>query len=251
MPKIRPYVLSLAGFDPSGGAGLLADIKTFEAHKTLGLGVCTALTVQNDELFERVDWVGESQIMEQIDILFRRFKPKVVKIGLMSGKEMFQVIIHRLLKYNPGIRIIWDPVLNASAGFSFHSQDDYISWKNLLEHVFLITPNWVEIQQLSQSGNAFEAAKAMTRNTNVFLKGGHNEEHPGKDYLFTQEGKVFPFNPKKIAPTPKHGSGCVLSSAIAANLAKGYKLHGACLRAKSYISRFLMSNDTLLGYHKI
>ena len=251
MSRTRPYVLSIAGFDPSGGAGLLADVKTFEANKTMGLSVCTALTIQNDESFEAVDWIGESRVIDQMDILLKRFDLKVVKIGLISGIQMLKVIIERLKNDNPTISIVWDPVLSASAGFDFHDVEDYQSWLDLLEDIYLLTPNWLEIQALTRSDDAFEASQYLSKKTNIFLKGGHNIQQPGKDFLFTTEGKIFPFNPQRIASSAKHGSGCVLSSAIAANLARGYKLHGACLRAKSYVGRFLMSNNSLLGYHKL
>jgi hydroxymethylpyrimidine/phosphomethylpyrimidine kinase len=83
------------------------------------------------------------------------------------------------------------------------------------------------------------------------LKGGHNKDNKGRDHLFTTEGKVFPYKSKQISETGKHGSGCVLSSAIAANLANGLSLQRAGLKGKDYVTKFLMSNKTLLGYHKI
>ena len=96
-----------------------------------------------------------------------------------------------------------------------------------------------------------KASQDLSKFCNVFLKGGHNENDLGRDFLFTTEGKEFSFRAKQKVEVGKHGSGCVLSSAIITNLARGYKLHRACLRAKQYTAEFLNSNKNLLGYHKI
>ncbi len=91
----------------------------------------------------------------------------------------------------------------------------------------------------------------LSKYCNVFLKGGHSKEKQGRDYLYTTNGKVYPYRAKKISETGKHGSGCVLSSAITANLANGLSLQRSCLKGNDYVTKFLMSNKTVLGYHKI
>src|ERR1051326_2205660 len=93
MPKDRPCVLSIAGFDPSGGAGVLADIKTFEQHKVLGMGVVTGLTFQNDSEFDGVRWVETDDILKQISVLLRKFKFQYVKIGMIKDLETLQAVI--------------------------------------------------------------------------------------------------------------------------------------------------------------
>src|SRR5690606_29234163 len=115
--KKRPYILSVAGFDPSGGAGILADIKTFEAYKTIGLGVSTALTYQTEDSFLGLDWQSEKQIDMQLEPLLKRYPIKFAKIGLVESLKSLSQIIEVLKHYNPGMKIIWDPILKASAGF--------------------------------------------------------------------------------------------------------------------------------------
>lgn len=250
MSKKRPYVLSIAGLDPSGGAGLLADVKTFEAHKAHGLAVCSALTWQNDINFKKVQWVPVEDIMEQADLLWDRFTIDYVKIGLIENWQT----LHRLAQYlktkNPKVKIVLDPVLKASAGFVFHDQIKEENFFEILESIFLITPNWDEAKILYPDEEPLEGSKALSKYCHVFLKGGHHQKNPGKDYLFHKD-KSYPFNPKKVVKYPKHGSGCVLSSAITAQLARGYKLHKACLKAKAYVTWFLDSNESMLGYHKM
>lgn len=250
MPKQRPYVLSIAGFDPSGGAGLLADIKTFEAHKVNGLAVCSALTWQNDITFKKVQWVNVEEMIEQAGLLFDRFTISYVKIGLVENWQTLYRLTQYLKSKNPKVKVILDPVLKASAGFTFHEKVKKEELVEILETVFLITPNWDEVKMLYPDQEPLEGSKALGKHCHVLLKGGHNKENQGKDYLFYKD-KIYPFNPKKVVRYPKHGSGCVLSSAITAQLARGYKLHKACLKAKTYVSWFLGSNESLLGYHKI
>lgn len=247
----RKYVLSIAGHDPSGGAGILADIKTFESNKTYGLGVISANTFQNDRQFAAVDWIPVEKIMQQIQLLADRFSVTWVKIGLIESLEALQQVIAFCRKVWSNCRIIWDPILSASAGFEFHSRLQAQKISAVLQQVFLVTPNIPEASQLSQAESADNSAKLLTRYCNVFLKGGHDESKPGYDTLYLTDGKQYSFRPKVKDVRSKHGSGCVLSSAITANLAKGERLQRACLLAKEYTGKFLKSNETLLGYHKL
>ena len=254
---MRPTVLSIAGYDPSGGAGLLADIKTFEALKVYGLGVQTALTWQNESEFERIEWKPVSDVISQLELLFRKSKVDYAKIGLVENATTFGEIVDYLQVSNPKIHIIWDPILQASAGFDFHSSSSQSDWQNYLSKLYLFTPNRLELQWLSQSSDEISAAQYFARYCHVFLKGGHRVDKLGYDYLavFKEKGeangKTFSFRPKGERVSAKHGSGCVLSSAITAYLAQGYPLHKACLHAKGYVTRFLSSNESLLGYHKM
>ncbi|EAY28933.1 hydroxymethylpyrimidine/phosphomethylpyrimidine kinase [Microscilla marina] len=250
MGKERPNILSIAGFDPSGGAGILADVKTFESHKTLGMAVCTSLTVQNDVAFEKANWVAIEDIKAQLVTLGARFRFKVAKIGLVESFDVLQQIVAILREHNPQIKIVCDPVLKASAGFVFHSEVAKQQLEALLPHLFLLTPNWEEVQQLSGVKDAKAGAHYLSQFCHVYLKGGHNTEALGKDFLFSQQQKVYAFNPKRTNVAGKHGSGCVFSSALAAHIALQYPLHKACVRSKDYVTRFLASNQTRLGFHK-
>jgi len=251
MTKIRPCVLSIAGFDPSGGAGVLADIKTFEANKILGMGVVTGLTFQNEDEFEGVNWIETSEILKQTELLFKKHKIEFVKIGMIKDLETLNNIVSYLTSQISHLKIIWDPILKASAGFEIHKTINKEKVTELCKNIYLITPNIDEIRILMNEKDEVIAAKELSEHSNVFLKGGHSADKKGRDYLFTTEGKVFPFSAKKVFETGKHGSGCVLSSAITANLAKGSKLQRACLEGKEYVTKFLMSNKTLLGYHRV
>lgn len=255
-PKsFRPYVLTIAGFDPSAGAGVLADIKTFEANKVYGLAVPSALTFQNDIEFKEVEWIALDKIIAQIEILQNRFQFEYIKIGLIENLEILVQLIS-YFKTNPNSKslnpkFIWDPILKASAGYGFHKDVNNKLLQTICKEIYLITPNIPEALILGTSDDAIKNAEHLQQFCNVYLKGGHAIDNKGKDYLFTNEGKQFSFKPKTKEVFPKHGSGCVLSSAITANLAKGIKIHPACLRAKEYTSNFLVSNKTLLGYHKL
>ena len=249
MKKIRTQVISIAGFDPSGGAGILADIKTFEAHKITGFGITTGITVQNESEFISCEWVSDSLLQSQIEIVLKNREINFVKIGLIKNLDMIEEIINILFSFNQQIKIIWDPILKASAGFEFYRPDKN-KIEKIVKKIYLITPNLIEIKIMYPELSPDKGAEQLAKHCNVFLKGGHNEENPGKDILFENNKQLF-FRPKKGLLPQKHGSGCVLSSAITANLAKGFKLHRACLKAKNYISIFLESNESLLGYHKI
>ena len=243
--KARSKVLTVAGFDPCGGAGVLADIKTFEQNKVLGMAVSTANTIQNESDFISVNWISEAEIFAQLDVLLKKHQFGFIKIGLIPNLQFLMKIVERLSDKNT--KLIWDPILSSSSGFNFNH--DLTELNHVLKKVFLITPNWNECKILSGEKDAVHGAKELSKLTNVYLKGGHNAEQPGKDFLFTAK-MVYPYNPRGKKVSQKHGSGCVFSSALAANLAKGYPLTKACLRSKQYVTNVLESNNTLLGYHK-
>lgn len=249
MPGSRVPVLSIAGYDPSGGAGLLADCKTFESHKVLGMGVCTALTYQNDREFDDIQWTKPEDILRQLEILNRQFQFKYIKIGLIENLEVLLQVIDYLIDVRPGSKVVLDPIFKASAGFDFHqgiAQEQFLA---IAQKIYMLTPNWDEMQKIFPKKEVKKGAAYLSQYCKVYLKGGHNPAELGKDFLYHKD-QVYPLNPKTKNPSPKHGSGCVLSSAITANLARDYPLLKACLKAKGYISKFLDSNPTLLGYHK-
>ena len=246
MLNARPYVLSIAGFDPSGGAGILADIKSFENLKTIGLGVITANTIQTEDTFVKPNWIKEEEILEQLNTILSKYKVEFCKIGLIKSEAILKKLIKVLKSHNSEIKIIWDPIISASSGFDFHQNFS----KEILKDLFLITPNLNEIHAFnSEKKEAKEIAIELSAYCNVYLKGGHNEENKGKDFLFTKEGKIHPFNPKKATYFSKHGSGCIFSSALTASLAKNKSLIKSCLIAKDCVSKALKSNKSLLAYH--
>ena len=250
MFNTRPTVLSIAGFDPSAGAGILADVKTFEASGVYGMGIVSAITYQNDNAFEKVEWLSLSQMIEQIQVLQRRFKFEYIKIGLIENLEILHQLILYLLSNTSHSKIIFDPVLNASAGYEFYKNNNQSLLETICSKLYLITPNIPEALQLGVYDDASKNSAYLSTFCNVYLKGGHNTENKGNDILFTKDKKQqITFHSTTNSAFEKHGSGCVLSSAITANLAKGFTLEQACKEAKNYITDFLLSNETLLGYH--
>lgn len=248
MAKNRPNILTIAGFDPSNGAGLTADIKTFEKLKCYGLAVQTANTIQTDTEFIDCLWVEQNIIQKQLEILLARFQINFVKIGIIESWEVLLQCIEILKKHNPKVKIVLDPVLRSSTNFEFYKENENL-FDLVLKQVFLITPNYQEIEKLYKNKSVEETIKHISIRTNLFLKGGHRKENIGQDVLFTKDGRKFLINPKSKNISEKHGSGCVLASAIISYLALGFPLLKSCYRGKKYVERFLSSNKTLLGYH--
>lgn len=247
--KQRPYILTIAGLDPSSGAGLTADIKTFESLKCYGVSVCTATTIQNDVEFKDCYWISIFTIKEQIKILFDRFNIDVVKIGIVENWKILLEIIDYVLSFNPTAKIVLDPVLKASSGYTFHKDFTEADFEEVLSKIYLLTPNYSEIQSLYPNKSVEETLSHIQTKTNVFLKGGHNSERLAVDYLYSKGGNKFSVNPKKGKYHEKHGSGCVLSSAIASYIALKYPLLKSCFKGKRYVEKVLSSNKTKLGYH--
>ena len=246
--QYRPYVLSIAGFDPSAGAGLLADIKTFEENSVYGLGVVSALTWQNDISFEKVEWVDIDKITGQVEVLLKRFEIKYIKIGLIESFDVLEKLIEYLKGRIKDPVIIFDPILKASAGFTFHNKPQkYLA--EVLQNIYCITPNIPEAQQLFGAEDLQATLEDNSELVNIYLKGGHGDESSVLDMLFTSD-HTYAFSNDRLPKGEKHGSGCVLSSALTAQLALGNALPLAAELANAYTYRFLASNETLLGYHK-
>ena len=248
MSTSRPYALSIAGFDPSGGAGLLADCKTLEANGVYGLGVCTALTIQNDVTFERVSWVAPADIRDQLRLLLARFPIDFVKIGLFESLPQLLELIHWLKGQNPRLQLVWDPVLKATAGYEFHQPPAPELLRALCAEMALLTPNRPEMLRLWPGPTVEAAAETVSAWCPVLLKGGHAAGTEATDLLY-RAGPVQAFSAPRLPHGEKHGSGCVLSAAILGQLARGAALADACRVGKAYTATVLASNPSLLGYH--
>ncbi|MCD8407572.1 hydroxymethylpyrimidine/phosphomethylpyrimidine kinase [Tenacibaculum dicentrarchi] len=247
--KNQNYILTIAGLDPSSGAGITSDIKTFEAHGLYGLSVCTAVTVQNDIAFKNCIWIEEQIILNQIETLFERFTITVVKVGIIQSWEILLNVILKLKKLNSKIKIVLDPILKASAGFNFHQKENLKVFEKVLYNCAIVTPNFDEIKALFPSKNIMETINFISKKTNIYLKGGHRIDKKGWDTVYYN--KIVELNIPPIANSifEKHGSGCVLSSALASNLALNVPFENACINTKRFTEQFLNSNESLLGTH--
>ncbi len=246
MSKDRPYVLTIAGVDPSGGAGILADIKTFEQHKVNGFAISTANTIQTENQFYEIQWADLGFVIRSIETLFLNYKISIVKIGIVSSLHDLNRIISTIKQLSPLTKIVWDPVLKSTTKFEFMNIEDHLDLNKILSKIDLITPNYYEAEILFPNFTSNENRFS----TNILLKGGHNEKALGTDSLFLKD-EVLELLPSDKNCFEKHGSGCVLSSAIASNLALNQTLKEACKNAKIYIENYLSSTSTLIGYHYV
>ncbi len=249
MPQLnRPIALSIAGFDPSGGAGLLADIKTIEQHKVYGLGIVSALTFQTEDEFFSLNWRPEKEIETQLKVFLTRYPIKVVKFGIVKNWKTTHTLVNLIKGHNKNIKIIIDPILKTTTGYNISNRPDENMFLQVLRQIDLLTPNCNEAAILANNKSAEEAGRILSQYCNIFLKGGHNKVNLGIDYLF--DGiDVHKIGPVAAKVYPKHGSGCALSAAIASNVALGKNIKESCVLAKRYTEKFLKSNKSLIGYH--
>ncbi|MDY2713607.1 MAG: bifunctional hydroxymethylpyrimidine kinase/phosphomethylpyrimidine kinase [Candidatus Faecivivens sp.] len=233
--------LTIAGSDCSGGAGIQADLKTMTVNGVYAMSAITALTAQNTTGVAGILEVTPDFLKQQIDMIFDDIRPDAVKIGMVSSSALIRVIAERLRFYHAE-NIVVDPVMVATSGSALMKNDAVETLiDQLLPLATLVTPNIPEAQVLSgMSIETEEEMEAAARKIGdachcaVLVKGGHNI-NDANDLLYT-DGKLQWFYGKRIDNPNTHGTGCTLSSAIAANLAKGYPLTQSVQKAKEYIS---------------
>ncbi len=233
--------LSIAGSDSCGGAGVQADLKTMTMNGVFAMSAITALTAQNTTGVRAIYEVPADFLKQQIDAVFEDIRPDAVKIGMVSSVGLIEAIAERLRFYRAK-NIVVDPVMVATSGARLISPDAVETLKKeLLPLATVLTPNIPEAEILSGRAIANEdemtdAAKFIgeTYGCAVLCKGGHSVSD-ANDLLYA-DGKFEWFRGRRIDNPNTHGTGCTLSSAIAANLAKGYDLPASVKRAKDYIS---------------
>ena len=234
-------VLTIAGSDCSGGAGIQADLKTIGAWGCYGMSVITAVTVQNTCGVRAVYPVEAEVVQQQFTAVYEDIFPDAVKIGMVSSTPLIEVIGEKLRFYQPK-HIVVDPVMVATSGSRLISPDAVQALKRvLLPLATVLTPNLPEAEVLS--GLTISSPEDMERAAKtigeqygcaVLCKGGHASGQ-ANDLLWC-EGRSRWFAGRRIHNPNTHGTGCTLSSAIAANLAKGYSLEQSVERAKDYVS---------------
>ncbi len=234
-------VLTIAGSDSGGGAGIQADIKTFCAHGVFGMSVITAVTAQNTLEVKAVQDISPGIIEKQIDAIYEDMGTDAVKIGMVSRTGSIKAIAGRLRMYRPG-NIVLDPVMVSKSGYDLLVPEAVGALiKELVTLVDVITPNIPEAEKITGRSinnieDAEEAAKAIHAlgAKNVLVKGGHFSGKP-TDILYDGEN-IYRLESERIQTKNTHGTGCTLSSAIASNLALGFPVKEAVERAKEYIT---------------
>ena len=244
--------LTIAGSDSCGGAGIQADLKTFAALGVYGASAITALTAQNTQGVEAVLVVPPDFVARQIKVVARDLEVGAVKIGMLATSEVIEAVA-LALETLPGIPVVLDPVMVAASGDVLLDEDAIDTLRTvLLPRATLITPNLPEAAKLLGSGEAkneramSDQAAALRRlgAKAVLIKGGHAEGDQAIDILVDDAGELRLEAPR-IATSNTHGTGCTLSSAIAAELAKGASLREAAAAAKAYITAAIAAADAL------
>lgn len=233
--------LTIAGTDSGGGAGIQADIKTMTCNGVFATSAITALTAQNTTGVTDIMNTSPAFLEKELDAVFTDIRPDAVKIGMVSASDLIEVIAHKLEQYHAE-NIVVDPVMVATSGSKLIADEAIDTLKEkLLPLADLLTPNIPETEILcghpvKSADDMIQAAKEISERYHcaVLCKGGH-QLNDAND-LLVRNGEAKWFNGKRIDNPNTHGTGCTLSSAIAANLAKGYSMDESVDKAKTYLS---------------
>jgi hydroxymethylpyrimidine/phosphomethylpyrimidine kinase len=247
-----PIALTIAGSDSSGGAGIQADLKSFAALGVYGASVITALTAQNTRGVSGIHPVPADFVTAQIDAVFADLDVKAVKIGMVAQPASIDAIAAGLTRWSPK-HVVLDPVMVATSGDRLLAAEAVEALRTkLIPLASLITPNLPEAaalldEAMAASEQAIESQGRRLLQTGcraVLIKGGHGQGAESIDYLFSADG-VTALPAPRIATKNTHGTGCSLSSAIAAGLAKGDDLVSAVRSAKAWVNAAIMAADRL------
>jgi hydroxymethylpyrimidine/phosphomethylpyrimidine kinase len=251
-----PVALTIAGSDSSGGAGIQADLKTFAALSVYGASALTALTAQNTTGVTGVHLVPPEFVAAQIDAVFDDLAVGAVKIGMVAQAPIAEAIAASLTRWQPR-HVVLDPVMVATSGARLLPEDAIDALRRrLIPRASLITPNLPEAAALLEEAVATsnEAVAEQGRRLlalgcpAVLIKGGHGRGAESTDYLITADSNIALQSPR--VPTQNtHGTGCSLSSAVAAGLAKGESLEAAVRNAKAFISGAIAAADRFTVGH--
>jgi hydroxymethylpyrimidine/phosphomethylpyrimidine kinase len=253
---MTPVALTIAGSDSSGGAGIQADLKTFAAFGVYGASVVTALTAQNTTGVSGIHQVPATFVTAQIDAVFADLAVGAVKIGMVADLSVIDAIAAGLARWSPK-HIVLDPVMVATSGDRLLAAEavDALRTK-LIPRASLITPNLPEAAALLDEPLATDERAVASQGQRllamgcraVLIKGGHGQGAESTDYLVTGTG-VIALSAPRIATKNTHGTGCSLSSAIAAGLAKGEDMEIAVRHAKTWISAAIAAADRFTVGH--
>ena len=254
---MTPIALTIAGSDSSGGAGIQADLKTFAALGVYGASVIAALTAQNTQGVTGIHDVPTDFITKQMDAVFADLAVGAVKIGMLSRVEAIEAVAAGLDRHKAK-NIVLDPVMVATSGDRLLAKNavDALTRK-LMPRAAIVTPNLPEAAALlgrplaGDEGEMEQQARALIKlgAKAVLIKGGHGSGRQSVDLLVEPRRGVSRLAAQRVATKNTHGTGCTLSSAIAAGLAKGLSLYDAATAAKNYVSTAIAAADLLTVGH--
>lgn len=245
-------VLSIAGSDPSGGAGIQADLKAISANGAYAMAALTALTAQNTQGVSGIHLVPASFVADQINAVFADIRVDAIKIGMIATAEIAQTVATALTPH-PEVPIVLDPVMIAKGGAPLLAEEAITTLRDaLLPRASLLTPNLPEAAHLlgTTPARTREEMDAQGRAllalgpTAILMKGGHLQEPDSPDCLVTDAGVQW-FEAARTATHNTHGTGCTLSAALAARIAQGIPLPEATAQAKAYVARAITGADDL------
>ncbi|WP_398469442.1 bifunctional hydroxymethylpyrimidine kinase/phosphomethylpyrimidine kinase [Tardiphaga sp.] len=251
-----PVALTIAGSDSSGGAGIQADLKTFAALGVYGASVLSALTAQNTRGVTGIHQVPADFVTAQIDEVFDDLAVGAVKIGMVSQRDIIAAIAEGLARWKPA-HVVFDPVMVATSGDRLLVPDAIEALRSILiPHAHIITPNMPEAAALLDEAVATNEQEIEDQGRRllglgckaVLIKGGHGNGPESIDYFITSDQAIALPAPRVITVNT-HGTGCTLSSAIAAELAKGQELEAAVRAAKAYVTAAIAAADRFTVGH--
>lgn len=243
----KPIALSIAGSDPSSGAGIQADLRMFSAQHVFGTTVITALTAQNPNEVTGVQGVEVSFVEKQLDAVLK-LPVKAMKTGMLWSAEIVDLVDHTVVE-NPQIPCVVDPVMISTSGAQLISNEAIERYKNLIRHCTLLTPNLDEAAVLlGKPINEHQLSKAAmdlyaSFGCAILLKGGHKSGDP-EDILYDGT-QIHRWNQKRVPGVNSHGTGCMLSASITAHLARGKSLVSAVDCGLQSVQQALRSSITL------
>jgi len=236
--------MTIAGLDPSGGAGLLADAKTFHSHGIYATCVVTCITAQNPFEVNSIEALDVSLIEDEIDTILDVYPVRYIKTGMLYSRDIISLVSRKISEYQ--LKAVVDPVMVAESGANL-SDDDFVKYfnKHMVKKSFLITPNIHEASLLSEveicdEDTMIEAALKLSYDTNIVITGGHLN---GNDILCCV-GEINKIEGKLVKTKNTHGTGCTYSASITSNLIKKHDILTSCKKSRQY-----MTNTIKHGYN--
>ncbi len=235
-------ILSIAGSDSGGGAGIQADIRTITQLGGHAMTAVTAITVQNSVGVSAIEMIDADIVIAQVDAVVRDFGVDAIKIGMIGSRDSVLAIAQYIEKLDP-LPIIFDPVMAASSGAELVNDDGIAAFETLMQSVTLLTPNLLEYERLSQS------ISPQDYPCDVLIKGGHGEGRVLSERLVRDGEEIQRWQGERIETEHNHGTGCTLSSAIATYMGQGDDMIDAIAKSRQYVRASLQCAPNIGAGH--